>query len=807
MDQDLLETFRHRYPFPLDPFQEEAIRYILGGDSVIVSAPTGAGKTLIAEFAIYKALATRKRIAYTTPLKALSNQKFADFGKQYGQEFVGILTGDVKVNPGAPLVVMTTEILRNKLYTHSLEEIAYVVLDECHYMGDEGRGTVWEEIIINCPREIQLIALSATVGNIGEIAEWIREVHGPIQTVVHRSRPVPLHYHLCGPGAEMIEVDGRSRTQLYQTVRSWQGMRQVRMRGREPRGRRRGLGRRRVRPSDLLPSLKSRRWLPAIYFIFSRAGCEEALRRFLEEGVSLLTPQQAQKVDEAMEAFLNENPTLVTKSALNEMVFDGLRRGAGVHHAGILPALKRLTETLFERGLVQVVFATETMSLGIHMPAKSVVIQDLTKRTDVGFRTLSHNELTQMAGRAGRRGIDPEGKGIIGLDAPETVEEVLYLIRKPSEPIESQFRIGYSSAALLLLTYRDPQDIRRNIESSFGQFQNRKRIQLIEEEISELRGRLERSHRVEIPCCSHEELLAYQDKRQELDRLREQLHELRTGEPHGGQARERRRRHPAHRKEKIASAQEYLAAKRVIEEKALALAALSCHRCPERRRLEKALKRERRLKETIRNQVRILDHLKNTYWEQFLQVVEVLRHFGYLQNGTLGREGMLVASLRHDNELLVARVAFSGVLGGLKAHEMVAILSCLVEEPRETETQFARQLLKRERGLRDRVRQIETLAQEVVGVQRAHRVFLPVSMHTTYLPAAYAWAAGEEDWVHLVESQYGGHEGDLIRAFRRLIDLSRQLLESSELPPELRETLRAGVRALDRGIVLESALI
>lgn len=807
MDTDLLEAFRQRYPFPLDPFQEEAIRYILEGDSVIVSAPTGAGKTLIAEFAIYKALATRRRIAYTTPLKALSNQKFADFCKQYGEEFVGILTGDVKVNPGASLVVMTTEILRNKLYTQSLEEIAYVVLDECHYMGDEGRGTVWEEIIINCPREIQLVALSATVGNIEEIAEWIREVHGPIRTVVHRLRPVPLHYHLCGPGAEIVDIDGRPRAQLQQVVRHWHGFRHVQVRRREDRGRRRGLGRRRVRPSALLPHLKSRKWLPAIYFIFSRAGCEEALRRFLEEGIPLLRPRQQQEVDEAIETFLNETPRLVTKSALNELIFDGLRRGAGVHHAGILPALKRLTETLFERGLVQVVFATETMSLGIHMPAKSVVIQDLTKRSDFGFRTLSHNELTQMVGRAGRRGIDPEGEGIIALDTPETVDEALHIIRKPSEPIESRFRIGYSSAALLILTHRDPEDIRRNIESSFGQFQNRKRIQVIEEELGELRGRLEQSRRIDIPCCTLDELFAYQEKRQELDTLRQGLDQLRSAEPGRGHRRARGRRDSSGEERKIASVQEYMAAKRAVEEKALALAGLRCHRCPERRRLEKALKRERRLRDTIRNQERILEHLKNTYWEQFLRVADVLRHFHYLANGSLTREGMLVASLRHENELLVARVAFSGVLEGLKGHEMMAILSCLIEEPRETEAQYARQLLKRERHLKERVRYMETLAQEVMGVQQAHRVFLPVSMHTTYLPAAHAWAAGEEDWISLVESQYGGHEGDLIRAFRRLIDLSRQLLDAVELPPPLRESLRAGVRALDRGIVLESALI
>lgn len=808
MDTALLESFRLRYPFALDPFQEEAIRCILEGDSVIVSAPTGAGKTLIAELGIYKALATGRRLAYTTPLKALSNQKFADFCKQYGAEFVGILTGDVKVNPGAPLVVMTTEILRNKLYTHSLEDIAYVVLDECHYMGDEGRGTVWEEIIINCPREIQLIALSATVGNIDEIAEWISGVHRPIRVVVHQWRPVPLHYNLCGPKAEMVEVDGRSRAQLYQAVSSWRSIPRVRMRGRQDRERRTRPVRWRVSPLALVPSLKTRGWLPAIYFIFSRAGCEESLRRFLEEGLSLLDAKQQQEVDEAIATFVSENPTLVSKSELNALIFEGLRRGTGVHHAGILPALKRLTETLFERGLIQVVFATETMSLGIHMPAKSVVIQTLTKRSDVGFRTLSHNELTQMAGRAGRRGIDPEGKCVIGLDGPEAVEETLHLIRKPSEPIESRFRIGYSSATLLLLTYRDPHDIRRNIESSFGQFQNRKRIRAIEERLKGLREGLEEGRRVDLPCCTVEELFAYQEKRQEVEALRQELHQFRIAE--GPVARRRRRRGHFHRRAeegKTVSVQDYLAAKRRMEEKAAALGSLSCHSCPERRRLEKLLKRERRLSETIRTQTETLEHLQNTYWEQFLRVVEVLKHFNCLRNGALSHEGMLVASLRHDNELLVARVAFSGALSGLKAHEMVAVLSCLVEEPRETEAHFARQLLKRERHLRDRIRHMEMLAREVMDVQRAHRVFLPVSLHTTYLAAAYEWAAGEEDWLYLVESQYEGHEGDLIRAFRRLIDLSRQLLESSELPPALRDDLRAGVRALDRGIVLESAMI
>src|SRR5438094_7487462 len=203
---DLLERFRARYPFPLDDFQVEAIRAIAGDQSVIVSAPTGAGKTLVAEFAIQAALEAGQRIAYTTPLKALSNQKFGDFTRAYGEDKVGILTGDVKVNPHAPVLVMTTEILRNALYGSGLENLKYIVLDECHYMGDEGRGTVWEEIIVNAPQDVLLVGLSATVANVKEIADWISIVHRPIVPIFHPHRPVPLSYAVADLAGEVHEI-------------------------------------------------------------------------------------------------------------------------------------------------------------------------------------------------------------------------------------------------------------------------------------------------------------------------------------------------------------------------------------------------------------------------------------------------------------------------------------------------------------------------------------------------------------------------------------------------------------------------
>src|SRR5882672_5957526 len=444
-NMDLFDHFRARYPFELDDFQVEACRAIEKGHGVIVSAPTGAGKTLVAEFAIHLALASGKRIAYTTPLKALSNQKFADFTRAFGADTVGVLTGDVKVNPRGRVLVMTTEILRNMFYTGGLDDLGWVVLDECHYMGDEGRGTVWEENIVNAPLNVQLVALSATVANVHEIADWISIVHRPIVPIYHPDRPVPLSYAIADLAGDIHDLD---------KVRSGR----ARVIGGEPRGpadRGRWYTRRVVDPNTLIEALETRGWLPTIYFIFSRMGCERAMDDVLTEGRTLLARDQQQEVDLVISEALAESPSL-GESQLNQSVFRALRLGVGIHHAGVLPSLKRLIERLFERGLCKVVFATETMSLGIHMPARSVVLQGLTKRTEHGFRSLTHNELTQMAGRAGRRGIDAEGQCVIVLDARDGIEDILRVVDGTPEPIESQFKLGYGSVALLLATGAEP---------------------------------------------------------------------------------------------------------------------------------------------------------------------------------------------------------------------------------------------------------------------------------------------------------------------------------------------------------------
>ncbi len=868
---ELLDEFRARYPFSLDDFQLEAIQTIAAGQSVIVSAPTGAGKTLVAEFAIHAALASRHRIAYTTPLKALSNQKFADFTRAYGEEAVGILTGDVKVNPHAPVLVMTTEILRNALYGSGLEDLRYIVLDECHYMGDEGRGTVWEEIIIGAPKDVTLVGLSATVANVKEIADWISIVHRPILPIYHPHRPVPLRYAIADLAGEIHDIDEvrRGRAHVIGDER----------RGPDDRGR--WYTRRVVDPAVLIEALGARRWLPTIYFIFSRAGCERAMQDVLADGRSLLTTEQQYEVDHAINQALQES-SAIGESSLSQDVFQGLRIGVALHHAGILPGLKRLIETLFERGLCKVVFATETMSLGIHMPARAVVLQGLTKRTDRGFRALTHNELTQMAGRAGRRGIDAEGECVIALDARDGVESVLHVVDGSPEPIESRFKLGYGSAALLLGTGAEPEVLRRRIESSFGQYQNLKRIREMEVEVQSLETALAEVKRYEAPCGDFQRVGRYRRARQEMEARRQALgrggrrgertvveaergrvalvrrkgapslalilgvHSMRGHRvlldallPHGAvvrvksgvvkrvfwatpplhvprdldpasQGRGRDGRGLRHLAEELGrlSVAELVERERSRGPEAQ-LAAIECHRCPWGA-LPKCDREWRELEvvtERLGVRRRALEAFRSAYWQEFLRVVETLEQFGAVRERRLEARGRLIAGLRHDNELLVAEAVFRGLFADLTAGEAAAVCSALIEQSRSGEPAIARDFLRKRPKLKRRLDQLLGLATTVHEAQRQRHLEMPVAVHAGFVPAVFRWASGDDDWTGLVEASFGGHEGDLIRAMRRLIDLLRQLAESPEVPAETGGLLARVARVIDRGIVLESALI
>ena len=471
-----LAAFRDRYAFGLDDFQVRACREVEDGHGVLVAAPTGSGKTVVGEFAVHLALATGHKCFYTTPIKALSNQKFNDLVEEHGAENVGLLTGDNSINGDAPVVIMTTEVLRNMLYAGSrtLDTLGYVVMDEVHYLADRFRGAVWEEVIINLPESVSVISLSATVSNAEEFGEWLTEVRGDTTTIVEERRPIPLHQHVL-VGRKLFPLfeddsSGQVNKQLERLAREdWQLSRMQKGRpkkgGHRPRTRHRSPSK-----TEIIERLNSEGLLPAIMFIFSRAGCAKAVQECLDARLSLTTPEERAEIGAAVDAACAHLPD----ADLHVLGFhdfrDALQRGVAAHHAGMLPTFKQVVEDLFSRNLVKVVFATETLALGINMPARSVVIDRLTKWNGETHAAITPGEYTQLTGRAGRRGIDVEGHGVVLWQAGLDPRQVAGLASTRTYPLNSSFQPSYNMA--INLVGQVGRTVARDLlEQSFAQFQ------------------------------------------------------------------------------------------------------------------------------------------------------------------------------------------------------------------------------------------------------------------------------------------------------------------------------------------------
>ncbi|WGV23760.1 DEAD/DEAH box helicase [Halotia branconii] len=503
------------FPFDLDQFQKDAIASLNGDRSVVVCAPTGSGKTLVGEYAIYRALSRGKRVFYTTPLKALSNQKLRDFREKFGFDQVGLLTGDASINRDAPILVMTTEIFRNMLYGTpigqigiSLVDVEAVILDECHYMNDRQRGTVWEESIIYCPREIQLAALSATVANSDQLTNWLNRVHGPTDLIYSDFRPVPLEFHYCNPKG-LFPLLNDSKTKINPRLAN---------RGKRRQGDR-GKGGRPEAPGIIytLSQLQQRDMLPAIYFIFSRRGCDKAVAEVGD--LWLVNNDESQTLRRQIDDFLNRNPEAGRSGQIAP-----LYRGIAAHHAGILPAWKVLVEELFQQGLIKVVFATETLAAGINMPARTTVISTLSKRTDSGHRLLNASEFLQMAGRAGRRGMDEQGH-VVTVQTPfEGAKEAAYLATSKPDPLVSQFTPSYGMVLNLLQTHTLEQT-RELIERSFGQYMATLHLRPDYDEIADIQAQLAQLQE-QIDAVDENELAIYEKLRQRLKVERQLLKTL-----------------------------------------------------------------------------------------------------------------------------------------------------------------------------------------------------------------------------------------------------------------------------------------
>ena len=499
----VLRDFQALYPFPLDDFQVRACQDIEEGRGVLVAAPTGSGKTIVGEFAVHLALETGRKAFYTTPIKALSNQKYHDLVARYGADQVGLLTGDNVVNGDAPVVVMTTEVLRNMLYAGSqtLLGLGFVVMDEVHYLADRSRGAVWEEVIIHLPESVALISLSATVSNAEEFGEWLETVRGDTRTIVEEKRPVPLYQHVM-VGKRLLDLFASSdvdaaagfvkegapvNDELMKVARDDWASSRIKDR-RSPRGRSQpggrggaakqvGNGRRVWIPSrfEVIDRLDREGLLPAIVFIFSRVGCDAAVTQCLNAGTRLTSPEER----DTIYAFVEESCRHLPEEDLHVLGYhaflDGLTRGVAAHHAGMLPAFKHCVEELYVRGLCKVVFATETLALGINMPARTVVIEKLSKWNGETHADITPGEYTQLTGRAGRRGLDVEGHGVVLWQPGMNPREVAGLASTRTYPLRSSFRPSYNMAVNLVHQF-GRATARELLEQSFAQFQADKAV-------------------------------------------------------------------------------------------------------------------------------------------------------------------------------------------------------------------------------------------------------------------------------------------------------------------------------------------
>ena len=507
-------SFQKSLGFALDDFQVQACESVEAGRAVLVAAPTGAGKTVVGEFAIYLALTQGKKAFYTTPIKALSNQKYHDLVEVYGEDSVGLLTGDTSINSEADVVVMTTEVLRNMIYAESstLNNLGFVVMDEVHYLADRSRGAVWEEIIIHLPEYISLISLSATISNAEEFGAWLDTVRGATDIIVSEHRPIPLWQHVMVGNrlvdlfvddttveetAELLDRDQDETPEVNPELLRLRGYRgrgprhnaekfsrsnrsSSRERNRTFREKSRSNDEGHVRPfrasrPDMIYALDRDALLPAICFIFSRAGCDTAVSQCIDADVRLTTDQEAATI----RAYITEATASLDVKDLNILGFyewrEGLTRGISAHHAGLLPVFKEVVEALFAEGLLKVVFATETLALGINMPARSVVLEKLTKFNGETHVDITPGEYTQLTGRAGRRGIDVEGHAVVLWKPGLEPQQVAGLASKRTYPLNSSFKPTYNMSANLLAQFGEDR-AKKILETSFAQYQADKSV-------------------------------------------------------------------------------------------------------------------------------------------------------------------------------------------------------------------------------------------------------------------------------------------------------------------------------------------
>ena len=857
--------FEDQRGFPLDPFQHQALDAIDAGRSVLVAAPTGSGKTVVGEYAIEVALDAGDRVFYTTPIKALSNQKYNDLVRRHGRDRVGLLTGDNAINGTAPVVVMTTEVLRNMIYARSpaLERLRWVVLDEVHYLQDEYRGPVWEEVIIHSPQAVRLVALSATVSNADELADWITSVRGPTDVVVETTRPVELVNHY------LVGDHQSDRLHLIDTLPGGrpnpEGARfDVDVsRGQKGRGRerRRWYTPRRV---EVIEMLAERNLLPAITFIFSRAACDDAVKACLDSGMRLTTAPERDRIAEIVDDHLSD----LDDGDLALLGYDrwraGLDIGVAAHHAGMVPPFKEAVEQIFVEGLAKAVFATETLALGINMPARTVVIEKLSKFGGERHAVLTPGQYTQLTGRAGRRGIDSIGHAVVLWSPFVTFDDVANLAGSRSFELNSSFRPTYNMAANLVRRY-DADDAVRLLEHSFAQFRSDRLVVRLSTRIDQRERR--RDEAAELAHCERGDIAEYRDllRRRERtvatpDDISRGLAALAPGdviavergpaagaaavisvsERRGGAVKIRALGGPRHlvslgvgdftdlpqtlgsielptpyapnnshflaearrrlRRADVRPPSHRQQARRA--RRAEGRVGHPVEACPD---LDAHLRAQRQL-ERLEREIEDLERQRRRRTAglsaQFERLLELLEEWNHLDGWALTPAGEILARIYHESDLLVSESISQGLLDDLDPPTLAGVVSAFTYEHRSA--QPPPEPWFPPGPMAERIAAIDAIGRAINRDETRSRLPTTKAPEPGFAALAHAWASGDELDDVLSDLTVSG--GDFVRNVKQLVDLLHQI--GAVAPdPDTASNARRAADALRRGVIVASSAV
>jgi len=837
-DLNLVESFFAALPFRPDRFQRDAVEAFAGGSSVIVTAPTGAGKTLVAEAAIDLVLRRGQRSFYTTPIKALSNQKFADFREAYGEESVGLLTGDNVINGDAAIVVMTTEVLRNMIYADSraLDGLGIVILDEVHYLQDRQRGSVWEEVIIHLPTSVPIVALSATVANAAEFTDWVATRRGDTKLIVEEHRPVPL--------ASEYMIKDRHREGAIEMFPVFDRRSGSRPNAEIVRLLKKGRGRRRrfatPRRLEVVRELSRRRLIPLIYFIFSRAGVDQGASLVAQGGLGLTsTEERAEIRDRAEERTGHLSPHDLAVLGYGNWLAN-LEQGVAPHHAGLVPAFKETVEELFQAGLVKVVFATETLALGINMPARAVVLERLSKFTGEGHDLLRPGDYTQLTGRAGRRGIDDAGTAVVLYDYQVPFDRVASIAAAGSHPLASSFQPTYNMTVNLVANY-DRDRAEELLRASFAQFRSERRsLQLsaraekLASEIAGLRSVAESEfgdiwefaegtaaadtkailrdfvqssepgdvYRLSADPDDNWVMLARgyganprlvlvsessEVRKVSSDSLSSAV--ARVGNvdlPDPIRSRETRyQRHAARLLREFRPTRDPVTP-------GLAASTSPVAADPQLGLKLDAVRRVRRMERDLAKLERRSKAAASGLVEAFERRLRLLEDRGYSHGWSLTPRGERLRFVYSELDLLLAEATEAGLLSGLDPPALAAVASMFIYEARHSDAVGGWPTAEVE----DRGEAIYDLSDTLAAAEDQRRINAARPPDAGFAEVAFDWTEGA-----LLEDLFDDDEvgaGDFVRNMRQLLDLLRQLRDAY---PQLAGTARDAIKLIDRGVV------